>query len=243
MTDNFYETDLEMDKLPQHVAIIMDGNGRWATRKKSDRLFGHYNGVESVRQCVELCDELNMPYLTIYAFSTENWKRPETEVKGLMKLIMESLIKEVKSLNEHNINVHFIGSDLNLPPKYRDRLDEVSQETWTNTGLHFTIAMNYGGRREILDAMQQLYSDVKAGIITSEIGENTFSKYLYTADMPDVDLVIRTSGEMRLSNFLLWQSAYAEFWVTDTLWPDFRKKHLVQAIAEYQKRQRRYGGV
>jgi len=229
--------------LPVHVAVIMDGNGRWAKSRGANRLFGHKNGVESVRAIVETSVEIGLQYLTIYAFSTENWARPDEEVKGLLKLILDSLIREIDQMSQNNIVVRFIGTSMNLSHEYKEKITYECQKSWNNTGLQFNIAMNYGGRQEIIEAIKNMMPEIIAGNITADnLNEKQFEKYLYTAGMPDPDLLIRTSGEKRLSNFLNWQSAYTELYFTETLWPDFKKEAFLQAVLEYAKRLRRFGG-
>ncbi len=236
--------DLDRTNLPRHIAVIMDGNGRWAKKRGASRLLGHKNGVASVRSIVEACVDIKLEYLTIYAFSTENWSRPEDEVKGLFKLILNSLLDELEDLGRKNIKVQFIGTDLGLNEDYRNKLLTESQKTWGNTGLNFNIAFNYGGRLEMIDAVKKISQLVKENKIEpDQINSKLIEAYLYTANMPDPDLVIRTSGEKRLSNFLIWQTAYAELYFTDVLWPDFRKDGFIEAIVEYQRRQRRFGGI
>ncbi len=233
---------LNKQKLPQHIAIIMDGNGRWADQHKKRRIEGHRAGVKAVRRIVETAVEIELAYLTVYAFSTENWRRSKNEVSYLLKLIMDSLIKEIDELNKNNVNIRFIGSKKELSKKYNKKVIETCKKSWNNNGLHLNVAMNYGGRRELLDAIQEIVADSKSGkLLEAEINENKVNEYLYTAGMPDPDLVIRTSGEERLSNFLIWQSAYSEFWFTKTLWPDFSRRDFIKAILDYQKRKRRYG--
>jgi undecaprenyl diphosphate synthase len=238
------KSQLIVEKMPQHVAIIMDGNGRWAKKIGASRLWGHNHGVESVRAMVETSVEIGLKYLTIYAFSTENWSRPEDEVNGLLKLILDSLVNEIDQMSQNNIVVKFIGDMMNITPAYQEKINTQCQKSWQNTGLQFTIAMNYGGRLEILRSIQKMIPQILSGAITAEnLSEQTVERYLYTAGMPDPDLLIRTSGEMRLSNFLIWQSAYTELYFTDILWPDFRKEAFLQAIIDFQQRNRRYGGV
>jgi undecaprenyl diphosphate synthase len=235
---------LDLEKLPQHVAIIMDGNGRWAKQRHRPRLYGHRAGAKSVRQVVELSGELHIPYLTVYAFSTENWNRPQDEVSGLMKLLMEYLHKEIDEMHRKNVIVRIIGSTDRVDPDFLKRAHEITSKTWNNTGLHFNVMFNYGGRQEILDAVKEIAFQYQKGQIDlNEIDYNTISRNLYTKDIPDPDLVIRTSGEMRLSNFLIWQAAYAEIYVTETLWPDFDKAEYVKALKDYQTRNRRFGGT
>jgi len=230
--------------VPPHVAIIMDGNGRWAKQRGLPRIEGHRRGVETVRTATFAARDLGIKMLTLYAFSVENWKRPRTEVSVLMGLLKRYLRMELDTLLRNNIRFQVIGRMGELPPDVQDELARGMEKTRGQTGLLFNIALNYGGRAEITDAVRRLMADVMAnGRDPSRIDERTLSSYLYTAGQPDPDLLIRTSGEMRISNFLLWQIAYAEIWVTDVLWPDFRRKHLLQAVADFQKRERRYGGI
>ncbi len=229
---------LDMNRLPQHIGIIMDGNGRWAKQHNRPRLFGHSAGAKSIRQVVELGVELYLKYLTFYAFSTENWNRPEDEVRGLLKLLRERLIKEIPELNEQNIYVQFIGSEINLEPEYLAEIRAVAAKTHQNTGMVVNIAFNYGGRLEIIEAIKKLKKEE-----ISSLSPENFGQHLWTKEQPDPDLIIRSSGEMRLSNFLLWQAAYAEIYVTEVLWPDFDKVEMIKALQEYQRRNRRYGGL
>ena len=232
------------DRLPRHVAIIMDGNGRWAGRRHLPRVEGHRAGIQSVREVLETSARLGLEVLTLYAFSVENWKRPATEVGTLMGLLKRYLRSELSTLLENNIRFRVIGRPDGLSADIRGELDDAAARTASNTGVLFNIALNYGGRTEITDAVRRLVTDVMAnGRDASRVDEQLLSSYLYTAGQPDPDLLIRTSGEMRVSNFLLWQIAYAEIWVTDVLWPDFRRRHLLQAVLDYQKRERRYGGI
>jgi undecaprenyl diphosphate synthase len=231
---------VDFSRLPAHVAIIMDGNGRWAAQRHRPRVEGHRAGIDAVRDAVETSARVGIDVLTLYAFSIENWKRPRTEVSTLMMLLKRYLELELSTLLKNNIRFRVIGRQHELAPDVREALDRGMQRTAGNTGMLFNIALNYGGRAEIVDAARRL---VAAGVTTEEIDEKRFSEFLYTAGQPDPDLLIRTSGEMRVSNFLLWQIAYAEIWVTDTLWPDFRCRHLLEAIVAYQKRDRRYGGI
>lgn len=234
--------DLKAGNLPKHVAIIMDGNGRWAKSKGKLRVFGHQHGVHAVRRTVENCARLGIGYLTLYAFSTENWKRPRLEVETLMKLLVTSLRKELATLNENNIRLHAIGNLETLPAKACKELKEVIGKTSENDGMVLTLALSYGARDEITRAVQSLCDQVKNKLISpSEIDETIINTHLYTHDLPDVDLMIRTSGEHRISNFLLWQIAYAELYFTDVFWPDFDEEHLVEAIKNYQNRERRFG--
>jgi undecaprenyl diphosphate synthase len=235
---------LDLPRLPQHVAIIMDGNGRWAKQRNRPRLFGHRAGAKSVRQVVELAGELHIPYLTVYAFSTENWTRPKDEVSGLLKLLMEFLNKEIDELTHKNVIVRIIGSPENVDAAYLNKAHKITSRTWNNTGLHFNVMFNYGGRQEIVDAIKLISGLVEdKALRINDIDIKFIRKFLYTKEIPDPDLVIRTSGEMRLSNFLIWQAAYAEFYVTETLWPDFNKKEFIKALKDYQGRDRRFGGV
>jgi len=233
--------ELDKSKMPRHIAIIMDGNGRWAKKHKTKRINGHKEGVKAVRRIVETAVEAGVEYLTIYAFSTENWGRSKTEVSYLLKLIMDSLVKEIDELIKNNVNIRFIGSREKLDESYNKRVMETCKKSWKNTGLYLNVAMNYGGRKELLDAFNEILTDARSGIVKDEITEKIVSDYLYTAGMPEVDMVMRTSGEERLSNFLIWQSAYAEFWFTQTLWPDFSREEFIQAILDYQQRKRRFG--
>jgi len=235
-------TQLDKERMPEHIAIIMDGNGRWAELNNTKRLNGHKKGVEIVRNIVETSVEIGLKYLTIYAFSTENWRRSKTEVNYLLKLIMDSLVKEIDDLNRNNVNIRFVGSRKELSASYNKKVMETCSKSWDNTGLHLNVAMNYGGRREILDAFLQIYEELQENKIDlQDLNDDLMNNYLYTAGMPDPDLMIRTSGEIRSSNFLVWQTAYSEFWFTDTLWPDFSRKEFIQAILDYQKRNRRFG--
>jgi undecaprenyl diphosphate synthase len=231
---------VDFDRLPRHVAVIMDGNGRWAAQRHLPRVEGHRAGIESVRDVVECSARLGIQVLTLYAFSVENWKRPATEVSTLMGLLKRYLRLELGTLLRNNIRFRVIGRAEELARDVREELQAAEAKTTTNTGMLFNIALNYGGRAEIVEAARRLLA---AQIRPEEIDEQRFAGFLYTAGQPDPDLLIRTSGEMRISNFLLWQIAYAEIWVTDTLWPDFRKRDLLEAILAYQKRDRRYGGI
>ena len=233
---------IDLKRLPQHIAVIMDGNGRWAKKRRLPRIAGHRAGIRAVRQVVEACARLGVPYLTLYAFSIENWKRPHTEVRLLMRLLREYLKKEIKQLNEQNIRLGVIGRIGELPKAVQQDLQVALDKTLDNNGLRLTLALNYGARAELVDAVKDLAARLaRDGDL--KIDEASLGQCLYTGGMPDPDLLIRTSGELRLSNFLLWQVAYAEIWVTDTLWPDFTQNHLFQAIMDYQKRERRYGGL
>jgi undecaprenyl diphosphate synthase len=231
---------VNFDRLPRHVAVIMDGNGRWAAQRHLPRVEGHRAGIDSVRDVVESSARIGIPVLTLYAFSVENWKRPLTEVSTLMSLLKRYLRLELNTLLDNDIRFKVIGRFEELPPDVRSELKAAEDRTAANTGMQFNIALNYGGRAEIVEAARRMLA---ARIDPDALDEARFSGFLYTAGQPDPDLLIRTSGEMRVSNFLLWQIAYAEIWVTDTLWPDFRKRHLLEAIIDYQKRDRRYGGI
>ena len=237
---------LDPTRLPKHIAIIMDGNGRWAKRRHLPRVAGHRAGVKAVRSTVETAARIHIPALTLYAFSEENWKkRPASEVGFLMGLLSRYLKAEVPTLNENNIRLEYIGRQHELPPEVQERMHWASEATAHNTGMILTLALNYSARSELVDAFRAMVRNAadNGGISHLKIDEDEVSRHLYTSHLPDPDLVIRTSGEMRLSNFLLWQLAYAEIYVTATLWPDFRGAHLLEGIAEYQKRERRYGGL
>ncbi|MDA8850613.1 isoprenyl transferase [Flavobacteriaceae bacterium] len=230
------------NEIPQHLAIIMDGNGRWAKNKGKNRLFGHTKGVKAVQEVVEECAVLKIKYLTLYAFSTENWNRPEEEIGVLMKLLLSSLKSEFEKLLKNRIKLNVIGNRDQLPLSVQKELDYVIKQTENNSEMTLTLALSYGGREEIESAIKQLAVKVKNNIISPEkIDQSIINEHLYTRDLPDVDLLIRTSGEKRISNFLLWQIAYAELYFSKVLWPDFRKKHLHKAIINYQKRERRFG--
>lgn len=236
------KNNIDLTKLPHHIAIIMDGNGRWAKEKGHDRLYGHYHGVESVRNILEGCAELNIPYLTLYAFSTENWDRPKAEVDGLMELLIDTIRKEVVTLNENNIRLHVIGDMSTLPTLARSELEEALQETSHNNKFNLILALSYSSRWELLNAVKNIATDVKENKLSIEnIDQDTLQKYLATSEFPDPDLLIRTSGEHRISNFLLYQLAYAELYFTATRWPDFRKENLFEAILDFQRRRRRFG--
>jgi undecaprenyl diphosphate synthase len=233
---------LQLRKLPRHIAIIMDGNGRWAKEKGEDRLFGHYNGVESVRNIVEGCAELNIEFLTLYAFSTENWDRPRDEVTGLMELLVQTIKQEVSTLNKNNIKLHVIGNVGMLPLSAQNELEEACQATAANTGLNLIMALSYSSRWEIIDAVKHIAAEVSSGALEpGSITNKVFEQHLCTAPFPDPELMIRTSGEYRISNFLLYQLAYSELYFTDTLWPDFRKANLYEALLDFQNRERRFG--
>lgn len=233
---------IEKSRLPRHIAIIMDGNGRWAKDQGQDRLFGHFHGVESVRNIVEGCAELGVEYLTLYAFSTENWDRPEYEVVGLMELLVKTIRNEVESLHKNNIRLHVIG-DMNMLPDYaKKELKEALDYTKANSGLNLIMALSYSGRWELLNAVKSIAYKVKKGVLELEnIDQDTLQQHLVTSHFPDPELMIRTSGEYRISNFLLYQLAYAELYFTQVRWPEFRKQHLYEAILDYQARERRFG--
>ncbi|MBQ8721210.1 MAG: isoprenyl transferase [Paludibacteraceae bacterium] len=233
---------IDMTRIPQHIAIIMDGNGRWAKLHGKERLFGHYNGVESVRVVVETSVRLGVKYLTLYTFSTENWNRPKAEVDGLMELLVENIVKETPTFHKNNIRFTTIGDNSLLPEKALRKLEECIADTASNTGMTLVLALSYSSRWEITDAMRRIATKVKNGELNVEdINDEVVAENLTTAGIPDPELLIRTSGELRLSNYLLWQLAYTELYFTDTLWPDFREESLYQAIVDYQKRERRFG--
>lgn len=236
--------NIDFNNLPRHIAVIMDGNGRWAKRKGAARIFGHRNAIQAVKDVTEGCGELGIKYLTLYAFSTENWGRPKEEVDGLMELLVNTLKKEIISLHENQVRLQMIGDIGHLPQACQDNLAEAIEATSVNNGLTLILALSYSGRWEIVEATKCIAEDVKEGRIKAEeINEMVISKYLKTAGIPDPELLIRTSGEMRISNFLLWQIAYTELYVTNTLWPDFRRENLYEAICAYQSRDRRFGKV
>tara|TARA_B110000503_G_scaffold29434_1_gene47202 strand:+ start:3217 stop:3960 length:744 start_codon:yes stop_codon:yes gene_type:complete len=236
------QDQLDKKTLPKHLAIIMDGNGRWAKQQGLLRALGHENGTKSVRVVVEACAELNIPFLTLYAFSTENWNRPKREVELLMKLLVASLKKEIKTLQDNEIKLTAIGNLDTLPKKVYKELLEVIDKTKDNTNMTLTLALSYGSREELVKTVKEISLKVKNNLISRDaIDESVINNHLYTRNLPDVDLLIRTSGEQRISNFLLWQLAYAELYFTDTLWPDFTKTHLFEALLNYQNRERRFG--
>ncbi|MCH4178455.1 MAG: isoprenyl transferase [Megasphaera sp.] len=235
---------LDMNNIPRHVAIIMDGNGRWAKRKGMPRAYGHHAGANTLKRVVIAAGELGIKVLTVYAFSTENWKRPVDEVSYIMKLMEEYLGTNLLELNEHNVKLHFIGDLSRLQPNLQQEFREAEADMADNTGLILNVAVNYGGRLELTQAMRRLAEDVESGRMTaSDIDVDAVSKYLYTNPENDVDLLIRPGADKRVSNFLLWQMAYAEFWFTDICWPDFTKDTLVDAILSFQGRERRFGGL
>ncbi|AKN29462.1 UDP pyrophosphate synthase [Clostridium carboxidivorans P7] len=236
--------EIDMNNIPKHIAIIMDGNGRWARERNLPRTMGHKAGVEAIREIVKEASTLGVKYLTLYAFSTENWKRPSDEVGALMNLLVQYLKKEFKELNNNNVIIKHIGDISKLPSACQKELIDAYNNTKNNTGLTLNLALNYGGRNEIVRAFNLIYEDIKSHKLSEEcIDETVISKYMYTSNMPDPDLIIRPSGEQRLSNFLLWQCAYSEFWYSNIKWPDFGKKDLHKAIYDYQNRDRRFGGV
>ncbi|HZT76500.1 MAG TPA: isoprenyl transferase [Vicinamibacterales bacterium] len=238
--DEMLARQVNFEQLPAHIAIIMDGNGRWAAQRHLPRVEGHRAGIDSVRDVVETSARLGIEVLTLYAFSVENWKRPRTEINTLMTLLKRYLRLELNTLLKNDIRFQVIGRKDELAPDVQDELDLAIARTAQNRGMLFNIALNYGGRAEIVDAAKRVLA---AGINPDDLDERKFSEFLYTAGQPDPDLLIRTSGEMRVSNFLLWQIAYSEIWLTETLWPDFRRRHLLEAVLAYQKRDRRYGGI
>ncbi|MFT3793480.1 isoprenyl transferase [Flavobacterium sp.] len=236
------KTTINKDNLPKHLAIIMDGNGRWAKQKGMLRAFGHENGTKSVRMTVETCAKLGIENLTLYAFSTENWNRPKLEVDTLMKLLIASLKKELQTLQDNNIKLNMIGNIERLPASAKKELLAVMEKTKNNSRMTLTLALSYGSREEIVSAVRNICDKVKNNIISIDgVDESIINQHLYTQNLPDVDLLIRTSGEHRISNFLLWQIAYAELYFTDVLWPDFKEEDLYAAIVSYQKRERRFG--
>ena len=236
---------LDLERLPEHVAIIMDGNGRWAKKRHLPRVAGHRAGVEAVRSTVETAGRIHIPALTLYAFSKENWRRPETEVSFLMRLLRYYLRHEVPNLNRNNIRLEYIGRTHELPAEVQERMHWAQEVTSKNTGLRLTLALNYSSRLELVDAFKALAKAamMNGGLAHAKIDEDAIASHLYTSHLPDPDLLIRTSGEMRLSNFLLWQAAYTEIYVTPLLWPEFRGVNLLEAIEDFQKRERRYGGL
>ena len=239
---------LDVSRLPRHIAVIMDGNGRWAQKRHLPRIVGHSTGTESARTTIETCARLNIEALTLYAFSVENWRRPKTEIEFLMKLLRQYIRNEMPLIQRNNIRMRFLGRSDDLPLAAQKDTRDAIEATARNTGMVLSIALNYGGRAEIVDAMNALLAERRrhnghANSTSAPITEEQFARYLYTADLPDPDLLIRTSGEMRVSNFLLWQIAYAEIFVTDVLWPDFNRARLFEALLDFQKRERRYGGI
>ena len=236
------EKILQKGDLPSHIAIIMDGNGRWARERNKPRVFGHREGVRSVKQITRECGRLGIDVLTLYTFSVENWSRPEEEVSALMSLLVSTVKEEVEELNKNNVQLSLIGRIQDLPEKSRKALLDGVEKTKDNSGLNLNLALSYGGRQEILDGVKEIVSKVKSDeIAVDEIDEDLFSNHLYTSELPDPDLLVRTSGELRLSNFLLWQMAYTEIYVTETYWPDFREMELLDALNDYLQRERRFG--
>ena len=235
---------LDLKRLPQHLAVIMDGNGRWAERRHLPRIAGHRAGVKAAREVIESCARLKLPYLTLYAFSLENWRRPQAEVDFLMRLLREYLKRELPSIHKNNIRLLVIGRSEQLPEGVRKDIENGMRLTARNTGMKLVVALNYGGRAELVDAFNAMLDQIRSnGLSAFHADEQTISEHLYTSGLPDPDLLIRTSGEMRVSNFLLWQIAYAEIYVTETLWPDFSRARLLEALVDFQKRERRYGGL
>ncbi len=234
--------DINPDRIPQHIAVIMDGNGRWAKQKGAARIFGHKNAIKAVRETVEGCVELGVSFLTLYAFSTENWNRPKEEVNALMELLIGTIIDELKTLTKNGIKLQTIGDTAALPEKCRNQLLEAIEQTKHHNKMTLILALSYSGRWELVHAIKGISEDIKTGKIASDvISEELVSAYLQTAQYPDPELMIRTSGELRISNFLLWQIAYSELYFTEVLWPDFRREHLHEAVLDYQKRERRFG--
>jgi undecaprenyl diphosphate synthase len=235
---------LDLKRLPEHLAVIMDGNGRWAERRHLPRIAGHRAGVKAAREIIESCARLKLPYLTLYAFSLENWRRPRAEVDFLMRLLREYLKRELPTIHKNNIRLLVIGRSEQLPEGVRKDIEQGMRMTARNTGMKLVVALNYGGRAELVDAFNSMLEHVRSnGVSAFHADERSISEHLYTAGLPDPDLLIRTSGEMRVSNFLLWQIAYAEIYVTETLWPDFSRARLLEALVDFQKRERRYGGL
>ncbi len=237
-----YKEHIDFNNLPRHIAVIMDGNGRWAKKKGAMRIFGHKNAVQAVKDVTEGCGELGIKYLTLYAFSTENWNRPKAEIDGLMELLVSTLKQEIKTLMDNQVKLITIGETSNLPQECQKNLEWAIAQTKNNSGLTLVLALSYSGRWEITKAAKALAMDIERGKVkANEINEHLFENYLQTSGIPDPELLIRTSGELRVSNFLLWQIAYTELYITPTLWPDFRKDHLYEAIWSYQQRERRFG--
>jgi len=234
---------LDLARLPRHVAVIMDGNGRWAQKRHLPRIAGHRSGTQSARTTIETCARLKIQALTLYAFSVENWRRPKAEIDFLMALLREYLRKEMPLIQKNNIRMRFLGRMDELPPGVQNDVRDAMEKTAENKGMVLCVALNYGGRAEIVDAMNAILSEHNGNGASHKVTEEQLSRHLYTEGLPDPDLLIRTSGEMRVSNFLLWQIAYAEIFVTETLWPDFNRARLLEALLEFQKRERRYGGI
>jgi len=237
-----HKANIDLQKVPQHIAIIMDGNGRWAKQQGENRIYGHYEGVNSVRDVVEAAGEVGVKFMTLYAFSTENWNRPKEEVDALMELLVSTISAETPQLNKKNVRLQAIGNLNSLPPKCLQELNESIELTSSNTGLTLVLALSYSSKWELVNAVKQIAADAKSGKLNiNEITEQHIEQYLCTTHIPDPELMIRTSGEHRISNFLLWQLAYAEFYFTEKLWPDFRKEDLFEAILNFQHRERRFG--
>ncbi|MDQ2086907.1 isoprenyl transferase [Herbivorax sp. ANBcel31] len=241
---NRYNTELNLDKLPVHIAIIMDGNGRWAKKRRLPRTMGHREGAKTLKAISTFCSDIGIKYLTVYAFSTENWKRPKSEVSSLMSLLLDYLKNAETHIGGKNVRIQTIGDTSAMSTEIQKEIERVTNKTRKNDGLILNIALNYGGRDEIVNGVKEIVKNVDMGKISiADIDENIISKSLYTGRMPDPDILIRPGDESRLSNFLLWQIAYTEIWYTDVLWPDFKKDHIVEAILDYQNRNRRYGGL
>lgn len=242
-TDN-EEISLDMENIPKHIAIIMDGNGRWAKKRKLPRTMGHKAGVETIRRVLKEADKLGVKYMTLYAFSTENWKRPKEEVNALMKLLIQYLRQEINELHKNGVKINVLGDITKLPKECQEEIEKSVDKTKNNVGITMNVALNYGGRDEILRAVKSISEEVLKGNINIEdINDEVMENYLYTKGVPDPDIIIRPSGEQRLSNFLLWQCAYSEFWYSDICWPDFKEEDLHRAIYDFQRRDRRFGGV
>lgn len=235
--------EIKKEEVPKHVAIIMDGNGRWASKRRLPRLAGHRAGAKAIRQVIEIAPEVGVEYLTLYTFSTENWRRPKEEVSGLMQLFEEQLAREIDELDERGVRIRVLGRLDELPKSTRDGFLRAVERTKNNKTLNLNIALNYSGRAEIIDAARAVCSAINEGRESADFNEEIFSQYMYTSDIPDPELLIRTSGELRVSNFLLWQIAYTEIWITEKLWPDFTKNDFVKAIADFKKRKRRFGSL
>lgn len=242
-TDN-EEISLDMENIPKHIAIIMDGNGRWAKKRNLPRRMGHKAGVETIRRVLKEADKLGVKYMTLYAFSTENWKRPKEEVNALMKLLIQYLRQEINELHKNGVKINVLGDITKLPKECQEEIEKSVDKTKNNKGITMNIALNYGGRDEILRAVKSISEEVlKGNINVEDINDEVMENYLYTKGVPDPDIIIRPSGEQRLSNFLLWQCAYSEFWYSDICWPDFKEEDLHRAIYDFQRRDRRFGGV
>jgi undecaprenyl diphosphate synthase len=240
----YQKYQLDPQRIPQHVAIIMDGNGRWAKKRFLPRAAGHKAGAEALRKTIKSCVELNIKYLTVYVFSTENWKRPKTEVSFLMNLLKELIIKEIPALNKEGARVRCLGAMEELPKKLQEKIKEAEKETKNNKIININLMINYGSRKELTESIKKINQDLQTKKLTfSEINEETISQYLYTKEIPDPDLLIRTGGDIRISNYLLWQIAYSELFFLDTLWPDFNKEHLFSLVKKFQDRERRFGGI